>query len=207
MKKFLILIFVLVLSLGITACATDTPDENPIDDEGPITDVPPEDEDVDPDPIEDEDDEDEDQVVDPEPEANTETVTLYFVDEDYVMTGEESDEIVLTEEREVEYGDTSLEEAIVNELMIGPEGEGLYTLIPEEADLLGVEVEDGTAFVDFSSEGLGGGSMQETYTIRQIVDSLTDLDTVDRVQFLIDGQKAETLMGHIEISEPFEREE
>lgn len=207
MKKFLILIFIMVLSLGITACATDTPDEEPIDD-GPVTEVPAvdnEDENDDVDPIEDE--EDVDEVVDPEPETNTETVTLYFVDEDYVITGDESGEIILTEEREIEYGDTSLEEAVVNELREGPEGEGLYTLIPETIELLGVEVEDGTAFVDFSSEGLGGGSMQETFTIRQIVNSLTDLDSVDRVQFLVDGQKAESLMGHIGITEPFEREE
>ena len=46
--------------------------------------------------------------------------------------------------------------------------------------------------------------MQESFTISQIVNSLVELDSVERVQFLIDGQKGETLMGHFEISEPFE---
>lgn len=218
MKKFLILIFIMVLSLGVVACSPETTEEEVID-EDPVTEVPEDDEDeeVDEEAKEDEDleeidedideDEEEDEIVDPEPETSKETVTLYFVDEEFVITGAESDEIVLTEEREVEYGDTSLEEAIVRELMEGPEGDDLYTLIPEESELLGVEVEDGTAFVDFASEGLGGGSMQEIYTIEQIVYSLTELDNVDRVQFLIDGQKSETLMGHMEISEPFERPE
>lgn len=204
MKKILILIFAMMLSIALVACTTDTPDDQPID-EGPVTELP-DDEEEDPVDTNEDEDEDEDEIVDPEPDTSRETVTLYFIDEDYVITGDESGEIVLTEEREIEYGDTSLEQAVVNELMVGPEGDGLYTLIPENVELLGVEVEDGTAFVDFSNEGLSGGSMEETFTITQIVNSLTDLDTVDRVQFLVDGQKAETLMGHIEISEPFERE-
>lgn len=203
MKKFLILIFVVILSIALVACTSDTPDEEPID-EGPVTEIPADndEEPVDPD----EDDEDE-QVVDPEPETNTETVTLYFVDEDYVITGDDSGEVVLTEEREIEYSGISLEEAVVNELIKGPEGDGMYTLIPDNVELLVVNLEDGTAFVDFASEGLSGGSMEESFTITQIVNSLTDLENVDRVQFLVDGQKAETLMGHIEISEPFERQE
>lgn len=206
MKKFLILILILVLSLGVTACATDSPDENPID-QGPVVEQPatnPDDED----PVVQDDEEDQDdQVVEPEPENSKEMVTLYFVNEEYVITGDESLDKLVVEEREVEYEDTSLEEAVVRELMDGPEGEGLNTLIPEQVELLGVEVKDGTAFVDFSSEELGGGSMQETFTISQIVDSLTELDSVDRVQFLIDGERAESLMGHIEITEPFERTE
>ncbi|NLL51790.1 MAG: GerMN domain-containing protein, partial [Peptococcaceae bacterium] len=37
----------------------------------------------------------------------------------------------------------------------------------------------------------------------QIIQSLTDLETVDSVQFLLDGKKAETLMGHMSIADPF----
>ena len=46
--------------------------------------------------------------------------------------------------------------------------------------------------------------MQEDFTIAQIVNTLLELDHIDKVQFLIDGKKAETLMGHISITEPFE---
>ncbi len=78
-------------------------------------------------------------------------------------------------------------------------------MIPTSIKLLGVEVSNGTAFVNFSQEGLFGGSMEEYFTVNQIVGSLLELNNIDRVQFLIDGgEKAESLMGHFDISEPFE---
>ena len=92
----------------------------------------------------------------------------------------------------MEYGDISLEEVIVKELMKGPKNDNLNTVIPSSVKLLGVEVSDGTAFVNFSQEGLFGGSMQEDFTITQIVNSLLELDSVERVQFLIDGEKVES---------------
>ena len=204
MKKSLLLIFILVLSLVFVACATEKPNED-LTDQGPIVEdpIPEDDEDVDENLDEDVDDE-ENQVVDPTPETYTETVTLYFVSNSYIMTGDETGEVMVSEQREIEYDDTSLEEAVVRALMDGPEdSETMETLIPESVTLSSVEIEDGTAFVDFDREGLSGGSMQENFTIRQIVDSLIELSAVDRVQFLVDGQKDESLMGHIEISEPF----
>lgn len=147
----------------------------------------------------------EDEVVDPTPEKESKEVNLYFANGEYIETGDESLEKLVVEKRIVEYGDISLEERIVRELMKGPENtEKISTVIPSTVKLLGVEVADGTAYVNFAQEGMYGSSMQETFTINQIVASLLDLDSVDRVQFLIDGKKAETLMGHYSIEEPFE---
>lgn len=186
MKKIISLLLILVLLLTLVACTGDTgeePDPNPpVDEPG-----------------------NGDEVVDPEPSTGSEEVALYFADNEYVLTGDESITKLVVENREVEYGSISLEEAIVRELMKGPEDtEELATLIPATVELIDVEVTDGTAHVNFAQDGLHGGSMQESFTISQIVSSLVELDTVDRVQFLIDGQEAEALMGHIEISEPFE---
>ncbi len=91
----------------------------------------------------------------------------------------------------MEYGgDISLEEVIVKELMKGPKKDNLSTVIPTSIKLLGVEVSNGTAFVNFSQEGLFGGSMEEYFTVNQIVGSLLELNNIDRVQFLIDGGKS-----------------
>lgn len=150
--------------------------------------------------------EEENQVEEPTPTTSSEKkeVVLYFVNNKYIDTGDENLEKLIPEKRIIEYGDISLEEAIVKELMKGPENDNLSTLIPTNVKLLGVEVSDNTAFVNFAQEGLHGGSMQEIFTIDQIVGSLLELDNVKKVQFLIDGEKAESLMGHLDTSEPFE---
>ncbi|CCQ93211.1 Spore germination protein-like protein [[Clostridium] ultunense Esp] len=191
MKKIIALFLLFLMVFSLAACTkSNTPsDDNDIVDENPQDTV----------------EEDDDEIVEPTPSTDEVEVTLYFANKEYVETGDESLEKLIPEKRTVEYGDISLEERIVKELMKGPNSDKLSTVIPSNVKLLGVEVADGTAFVNFAEEGLYGGSMQEDFTIAQIVNSLVELDSVERVQFLIDGQKAETLMGHIEISEPFEK--
>lgn len=190
MKKFIVflLIFVMVISFG--AC---TP-KKPANDKDNI---------VGGNPAEQPGNKD-NEVVEPTPVANSKEVTLYFANKKYIETGDESLEKLIPEKRVIEYGNSSLEEAVVRELMNGPKSDQLSSGIPTTAKLLGVEVADGTAFVNFVQEGMFGGSMQEIFTINQIVKSLIELDSIDRVQFLLDGKKAESLMGHFEISEPFE---
>ncbi|NCB41915.1 MAG: hypothetical protein EOM59_04780 [Clostridia bacterium] len=64
---------------------------------------------------------------------------------------------------------------------------------------------DGMVIVDFSSEGLSGSSMQEYLLISQIVRTLClSFENVNSVQFTVDGEVVETLMGHMMISSPFE---
>ncbi|QQY79632.1 sporulation and spore germination protein [Keratinibaculum paraultunense] len=146
------------------------------------------------------------QVEESSPKADYEKkeVILYFVNNEYINTGDENLEKLIPEKRIVKYGDISLEETIVQELIKGPKDDNLSTLIPANVKILGVEVSDNTAFVNFSQEDLYGSSMEETFTINQIVGSLLELDNIKRVQFLIDGEKAESLMGHFDITEPFE---
>lgn len=147
---------------------------------------------------------DTDLIVEPSPKTDEKEVALYFVNKKYVETGDEKIEKLITEKRIVKYGDISLEEAVVRELMKGPESPELNTEIPSSAKLISVETADGTAFVNFAQEGLYGGSLQESFTISQIVNSLIGLGSTKKVQFMIDGKKAETLMGHLDISKPFE---
>lgn len=180
MKKYLIMILTVVLIFSMAGCST--PKKEPAEtNEEPGKDV----------------------IVEPSPKTDEKEVVLYFVNKKYVETGDEKLEKLLSEKRMVKYGDTSLEEAVVRELMKGPESQEMSTEIPSSAKLINVEVADGTAFVNFAQEGLYGGSLQEIFTIMQITKTLDELG-IDKVQFLIDGNKAETLMGHIGIMEPFE---
>lgn len=193
MKKYISILLALIMVLTFAVACTP---KKPSDDNGNL---------VEPNPNGNEG-VDNDEVVNPSPKTNSQEVTLYFANKKYADTGDESLEKLIGEKRNVEYGDTTLEEAIVRELMKGPEDkENLYTEIPSTAKLIGVEVADGTAFVNFASEGMYGGSMQETFTINQVVASLVELESVDRVQFLLDGKKSDSLMGHYSIEEPFDK--
>ena len=87
----------------------------------------------------------------------------------------------------------------------GPEDSTLYRTIPPEAKLLGIEVKDAIAYVDFSEEirtKHWGGSTGEIMTMGSIINSLTELEGIEKVLVLINGEIQETLVGHLEISEP-----
>ena len=122
------------------------------------------------------------------------TVTLYFPqgDSDYLIK----------EERAIG-GDTGMEEAAILALMEGPQTEGLTPSIPEGTELLDFHMDGKVAVIDFSEEirtNHAGGSTGEMTTIFSIADTMGGLPTVERVKILIQGQEAETLLGHLDIS-------
>jgi spore germination protein GerM len=96
---------------------------------------------------------------------------------------------------------------LVEELIRGPLQEGTRTL-PREASLRALFVtSDGVAYVDFKADALDfhpGGVETELLTIYSIVDTLVlNLEEVRQVKFLIGGQEAVTLAGHVDLSRPF----
>jgi germination protein M len=81
--------------------------------------------------------------------------------------------------------------------------------IPSEVKLINIETKEGICFVNFSEDLITkhwGGTAGEIFTIYSIVNSLTELDYIDKVQFLIEGKKQETFT-HMIFNEPFERDE
>ena len=124
------------------------------------------------------------------PTVESKEITLYFANKKYTESGDETLEKMISETRTVEDKDDNNE---------------LSNVIPSTAKLLDVEVLMGTAIVDLASEGLGGGSMQEYFTLNQIIASLLELEYVDRVKFLVDGEETDSLMGHYDIEDTFDK--
>ena len=88
----------------------------------------------------------------------------------------------------------------VEALLTGPEGieveMGMTTEIPEGTELLGLDIADGVATVDLSSEfETGGGSLSMQLRVAQVVFTLTQFDTVDTVEFRIDGAPVTSIGG------------
>ncbi len=142
------------------------------------------------------------QVISTEPQEKEMEINLYYANNKYVETGDETLDKVLPLKKKVKYGVVSLAEAAVKELLNDPGTEGLSTEIPKDVKLIGVEVKGEMAYVNFSSQGLNGSSLQEMMLINQIVNTLTHLEGINKVQFLVDGIQADTLMGHADVREP-----
>ena len=88
----------------------------------------------------------------------------------------------------------------VRALIAGPTGaendSELWTAIPPDTLLLGLKIENGLATIDLSREfEVGGGSYNILSRLAQVVYTLTQFPTVDRVLFYLDGQPVDAFSG------------
>ena len=111
-------------------------------------------------------------------------------------------------ERKIYVGDNDKYTAAVDALREEPNVANLTKILPDNAPIRSVTVQDGLAIVDFDGKilkGFVGGSTGEEFLIGSIVDTLTNFPEIERVKFLVDGQDVETLSGHMDLSTPLER--
>ena len=125
-------------------------------------------------------------------------VTLYYVNPDYLETGDESVEPLITKEATLSLEEDEAEERYEETLeLLADSEDGADTMI-RYGMVDEVAVSGGLATVNFDSEEMHGGSMEETYLIEQIVRTLIkSFDDVERVRFTVDEQEVDTLMGHL----------
>ncbi|NMB40444.1 MAG: GerMN domain-containing protein [Firmicutes bacterium] len=134
--------------------------------------------------------------------APDEVFVLFFTNTDNNM--------LIGEEREIPAkSGPDLKVALLQELIKGPQKPGLSITIPAGTKVLGVneEKEKGLVTVNFSEEiitGHWGGSFGEIVTVYSVVNTLAQLPGVEQVRFLVEGDEVETLVGHLDISEPVE---
>ncbi len=107
------------------------------------------------------------------------SMVLYFPDS--------ANEALKKESREVEVTDGAVIKAAVMALMEGPKGTGLRNPFPEGTKLLGVNLVDKMAIVDFSKEFQTAGGVADTVLRGSIVNTLTEFEAVDKVRILVEG--------------------
>ena len=115
------------------------------------------------------------------------TFTLYFTDK----TGEH----LVAEQRNVYYKRIlPRERVILEQLAKGPMVKGHYPTIPQDTDILGVEVSDNVCYVDFSSAFSDAGiDIPVNTMIYSVVNSLLDTSSADKVQISIEGNTEASL--------------
>lgn len=109
--------------------------------------------------------------------------------------------------RSVEYNSNiSLERVVIDNLIGGPIGEGLYPTINPNTKVISVAVKDKICYVNLSEEFLSQQySVLPEVTIYSLVNSLIELNGVNKVQISIDGDTNRVFREAISFSSPFER--
>ena len=126
-------------------------------------------------------------------------VSLYFSN---------SKNMLVKEDRTIKITDQQpIEQYIINELIKGPADKSLKPVLSKDTVLISAEVEDNICYLNFKSnfikENAGNGE-HEKEVIYSIVNSLTELQTISRVQFYMDGKRVDKF-GDTDIKEYISR--
>lgn len=138
----------------------------------------------------------------PSDAIDTNTVTVYFSDGEAMF--------LRPEQRLADDSKVDRVEMVIGELIRGPQSENLVKTVPPNARLRQVWVDGEVAYVDFSREFQTehwGGSTGDTFTLFSVVNSLTELPGIKAVQFLVEGEIEEAILGHTDTTEPIYRRE
>ena len=108
-------------------------------------------------------------------------LTLYFANE--------AGDALVQETRKVHYSSNiSLEKLIMEELFDGPETKGLRSAIPSGTKLMSASVVDGVCYVSLDETFRNQDySVNESVVIYSIVNSLSELKTISKVQISVNG--------------------
>lgn len=127
------------------------------------------------------------------------TIILYFANE----TGE-----ALKEYRKIIEisNNTSLARIVVESLIEGPERDGYQATLSDETTIRNISVKDGICYVDLSDEFYNADNpLRNDIIVYSVVNSLVELPTISKVQFLKNGEKQSFFRETMEFDGIFER--
>lgn len=136
-----------------------------------------------------------------ENEAKTYKVSLVFPSEDYIVNGNEENKTV-TQKTEIESDKEKVVVKVLDALAASPKAKGAESTGLDKFDYSKSTLDGSKAVVDLSG-GVSGGSLEEDVLVSSIVNSLLSVDGIKSVSFTVNGQSAETLMGHVDITQDF----
>ena len=124
---------------------------------------------------------------------------LFFADED--------GEHLVEEDREVVHSiNTSVEKVIVEELIKGPLAPNHYRTLPADTKLLNVSLNENVCYINFDATFLNNTlEVKEYIPIYSIVNSLSEISTVSKVQITINGSQDVMFRDVISLNTQFER--
>jgi hypothetical protein len=104
--------------------------------------------------------------------------------------------------------DEPVRDAVEAMLSVPADDPDYDSLWPSGSEVLDVQVDGGTATVDLSESAAGGsaGAAFEAMSVQQLVHTVTAADSsVQQVQLLVEGERRDTLWGHVDLRQPVSR--
>lgn len=128
------------------------------------------------------------------------TLTLYFSDKTGLG--------LLKETRKVHYStNISMEKLIMEQLIEGPKKSGATATVPSGTKLISVSVVDGVCYVNLDESFKNqNAEISEEIVLYSIVNSLTELQGVSKVQISINGSTEGKLRYTYDLSKMYERD-
>lgn len=126
-------------------------------------------------------------------------LTLYFANAE--------GDALIKENRKVHYSSNiSIEKLVIEQLLEGPETEGLRSALPSGTKLVNISVVEGVCYVSLDETFRNQDySVNEAIVIYSIVDSLSEIATISKVQISINGDTSGTYRDNFELSEMYAR--
>ena len=126
-------------------------------------------------------------------------ILLYFANE----TG---DALIPVYRTMIYNSNMSMERLIVEQMILGPQTEGAYPAVNPETKVINVSLQDGICYVDLNDAFIASAlNVSSNVTVFSLVNSLTELTGVMRVQITVNGQAPASLSAQNLFDTPLER--
>jgi Spore germination protein len=128
------------------------------------------------------------------------TLTLYFANETGTHLVSTSNEVIYDT-------NMSMETVVITQLINGPETKGAYPTLPKDTKILSVSTRDNICYVKLNSKFLENNlEVSDHIPIYSIVNSLSEVSNINKVQILINERKDAMFRDTISLNVPFERD-
>lgn len=118
---------------------------------------------------------------------------------------------LLAEERKIDIGLNQPEEKyILEQIILGPENNNLKAVVPKETKIYDIKTDKDICYISLSDDFLNINKLDlddQKFAVYGIVNSLTELENINKVQFLIETEKIDKKNLIFDLTKPFERNE
>lgn len=144
-----------------------------------------------------------------------ENLKLPLEKDDFIQLGiffdgtKDDSSVKVVEEERIINKEEVIGEIIMQELIKGPTLKSeLKPILPKETRLLSFSIKDNIAYVNVSKEvQIDMSVAKEKSCLEGVVESLTQLPSVDKVKITVENKDIDTIGGNFDISKPFNKGE